>query len=71
MINYGYIKDFSKYTQHEDDIVWDFERMDEDGSVTQYKGIETKRRPKDKNLFFIGDKAAFREWKTEFEIDDL
>lgn len=72
MVNYGYITDNSYVTQS-GDVVWNFERYNEDETLTSYTGIETSYNISSSKVFIIGNSTQMREWLYEFKpiVDDI
>lgn len=67
MRKYGYILDETLFKPKGDDVQWSFKRYNQDGSTTDYNGIDTKRDlSKDKNVVIIGTAKKFKLWIREF-----
>ena len=63
-IKYGYITD-SSYNAEDDDVVWNFNRYNSDGTTTEYTGIETSRTITSDKVVIIGDNISMRSWIKE------
>ncbi len=70
MNKYGYITDQSYNTQ-EGDVVWNFDRYNQDQTVTSYVGIETTRNITSEKVTIIGTAEEFREWLNRYNPDPL
>jgi len=71
MIKYGYIKDYDKFVsenqKRNDEYVWDFERFEEDGTETNYIGIEFTFRTDFSNVEIIGSAEEFSLWMNQYK----
>lgn len=66
MTKYGYITDDS-YTVHQDDLVWEFIRVDDLGQAATFKGIETQRNITSSKVVIVGNAEAFNAWRNKNE----
>jgi len=66
-IKYGYID--GSFTPQEGDVIWNFDRYNENQTTTSYQGIKSARNLSGENIVIIGDNVDFREWLHEFEPD--
>jgi hypothetical protein len=65
MRKYGYIIDNS-YVPQADDDVWNFNRYNADGTITEYIGIETSQTTTSDKVVTIGDNISMRSWIMEY-----
>jgi hypothetical protein len=71
MRKYGYITNYDAYFQEEktsDEVVWDFERKEENGTISNYIGIECTSRTDFTNMVIIGDADKFNAWLNEHGV---
>jgi len=69
---YGYIIDKLSFNGQADDVQWNFQKINEDESVTDYYGIETSRDLSgDENIIIIGNAESFVEWIKEFTPPEI
>ena len=62
---YGYITgDFNVDTS--DDVVWEFERVNQSGSTEFFLGIETVRDMASENVVIIGSNIDFMKWLNKY-----
>ena len=72
MVYYGYIIVLEEFTPAPNDIQWVFKRYNEDGSQTEYNGIETTQDYSgDSNLDMKGSNVEFSAWANEFAPEVL
>lgn len=65
LIKYGYIVD-DTYKPQDSDIVWSFQRYNQDGTTTEYTGIETTRNITSNKVVIIGNNLEFRDWLSQY-----
>ena len=70
MNKYGYITDGS-YSTQESDVTWVFTRYNQDGTTTDYTGIETTRNITSNKVVIIGNNLEFSGWLSQYAPEEL
>ncbi len=65
MIKYGIITDDSLVKKNEE-VTWEFQKKEEDESISNYKGIEFINRSDMSKIQVIGTSQDFITWLNEF-----
>ncbi len=67
MIYYGYITDLNDFDQQEEDIIWQFDRYNEDQTTTEYNCIKTLRDlGENPYAVMYEDKESFNNWRKQY-----
>lgn len=64
LVYYGIITDILEYSSSPGDVIWPFERLESDGSIKLYSGIETRSKLLG-GVEIIGSSKDFRHWLYE------
>lgn len=70
MVKYGYITG-SFDIDTEQDVIWEFERINEDSSISYFIGIETIREVNKDNVILFASSIDFTKWLNEFQPDTV
>ena len=70
MVKYGYITG-SFDIDTEQDVIWEFERINEDSSISYFIGIETIREVNKDNVILFASSIDFNKWLNEFQPDTV
>ena len=65
-VKYGYITG-SFDIDTEQDVIWEFERINEDSSISYFIGIETIREVNKDNVILFASSIDFTKWLNEFQ----
>lgn len=65
MSKYGYIINASEHTTETGEVTWSFQRKAEDGSITNFTGIEYTTRTNLANIVTKGNAVQFNKWLIE------
>tara|TARA_R110000782_G_scaffold265013_1_gene358482 strand:- start:75 stop:293 length:219 start_codon:yes stop_codon:yes gene_type:complete len=52
------------------EVHWTVDRLEQDGSLKEYKCIEFIERKDFDNIDVLGDAKGFRMWLNQFEIEE-